>query len=109
MNKRKTLISNFILFILLIGMLAEFSLYVITPICREAEGRREICEIEEIKTDKNDYRPVVFFTDADFPVLASSIHTPYLLIKVFEAEQTGTYLYFSSSLFNHSPPCLFSV
>jgi len=86
-------------------MLPEFSLHVITPICREAEGREEICEIKEIKS-KKDYRPIDFFPDADVPILTHSIHPLHFLITVFEPKHISTHLYFPSDLFNNSPTVL---
>ena len=87
-------------------LLPEFNLYVNTPIYREAEYRGKICEIEEIKSHKKDYYPINFPQHTGVLIFTHSLHHLNCLITIFEPRHINAYLYFSSDLFNHSPPTL---
>ena len=103
MNK-KIFFSNFLIFLLIIGVLQEFALRVNVPVCRETESTREIRKIEEAVSKRNDCGPFDSFQDIDAPALTSSIQNLNFFAAAFEPKNISFCLYFIPHFLNHSPP-----
>ena len=99
-------VSNFIICILLLSMLPEFSLSVNIPVCAELESKGEVRAAGEIKSGRNDFCPDVFFRDMDLPGRGHSIQLLNYFIAAFEPCYIPACFYYPSELFNHSPPIL---